>query len=78
MHKIVNETRNVMFQWSTLKIVLLACVSSIDNFAVGLSYSLAGRSIYLTSNFLMAASNALTTFVAMELGSAVAKVRCAL
>jgi len=78
VHKIVNETRNIMFQWSTLKIVLLACVSSIDNFAVGLSYSLAGRPIYVASNFLMAASNALTTFVAMELGSAVAKVRCVL
>ena len=64
-----------MFPWSTLKIVLLACVSSIDNFAVGLSYSLAGRPIYLASTFLMSASNALTTLVAMLLGSVVAKVR---
>jgi putative Mn2+ efflux pump MntP len=63
-----------MFQWSALKIVLLSCISSIDNFAVGLSYSLAGRLITLSSNSLMGMANALTTLAAMVMGSAVAKI----
>jgi len=63
-----------MFHWSALKIVLLSCISSIDNFAVGLSYSLAGRLIPFASNLLMGLTNAVTTFVSMEMGSAVSKI----
>ena len=55
-----------------LNIMLLSMVSSLDNFAVGLSYRLSMRSISLLSNLIMASANAATTLATMLLGSAVA------
>ena len=58
--------------WWTL--VALSVVTSIDNFAVGFSYSIAQRPVTLLQNSIMALANAITTAVAILLGSAVATV----
>ena len=52
-----------------LGIIILSIVSSLDNFAVGLSYAVNKKIISLLSNSCLSLTNALTTMITMILGN---------
>jgi putative sporulation protein YtaF len=52
-----------------LGIIILSIVSSLDNFAVGLSYAVNKKIISLLSNSCLSLTNALTTLITMILGN---------
>ena len=62
------DFQGYFLDYNLLSILLLSLTTSIDNFSIGISFSIINKHITIYSNLIIAILNALTTLVTMLLG----------